>query len=80
MNDKVEFRWQRGSLEDSMATVCEVESLQDIRKLMEKEPLPFGGVQKLECKYVCFDARIRWNTWMIVADGKAIGYANAELK
>jgi len=63
------FREHRGSLEDSMKTVTNVESLKDIEKICN-----FKGEYKI--KYYCFDDRINWNTYIVTCDDKVIGFTN----
>lgn len=74
------FRHQRGSLENSLQTTVEVESLNDLKKHLEdyyKRPeRPIGN---LSCHYYGFDSRINWNTWIICEDGDGIGFCDKEL-
>lgn len=78
----MKFRRQRGSLEESMETVQEVQSLEDVRAILHASRKEIGldpSIGKLTCKHYSYDARIQWDTWIICEDGAAIGFANGEL-
>jgi hypothetical protein len=65
------FRPQRGSLEDAMKEVIEVSSLAELEKKI--------NWPNLTTKFYCHDHRIGWNTWIVMSNGTAIGYANGEM-
>ena len=74
------FREHRASYEESMATVMEVESLAELKKvLIEKDigfvigplnTLPYGGI----------DERNDWDTWIVMCSGSVLGFSDGELK
>lgn len=66
------FRPQRGSLEEAMKEVIEVSSLSELENKTTWT--------NLTTKFYCFDSRINWDTWIILSNGNAVGYANGELK
>ncbi len=68
------FRLHRGSLDNSMKTVKEVETLSDIIKYLKEDGLI--DVKSLTCKFYCFDERINWNTYIICSKGQAVGFSN----
>lgn len=76
------FRFHRGSLEESLQTVREVQSLDDVRELLVREvglsllPEHF----KLTCRYYTHDKRIDWQTWIVLNDGLPVGFSDGELK
>jgi hypothetical protein len=78
----MKYRSHRGSLEDSMATVIEVNSLDDLRdKLNAKQEYePFKIKGKLTCIWYCKDDRIGWDTYIVCADGWVIGMSNGKLE
>lgn len=73
------FREHRCYLEDSMKTVVEVESLDQLRKHIYKViPECRGAI--IEVKEYAYDDRIKWNTFLVTVDGRAVGFTNGELK
>lgn len=78
----MKFRHQRGSLKESMATVQEVETLEDIRSILSAKRKEIGleaPIGELTCKHYSYDSRINWDTWIICENGSAIGFSNGEL-
>lgn len=75
----MKFREHRGSYEESMATVIEVESLADVERLMAQE---IGWLGPIVCELYCFDSRNNWNTWIVTLEngGGILGFSNGELK
>lgn len=77
----MKFRFHKGSLENSMKTICEVIDLNDLKNIIEKNEnwleRPIGT---LTCNHYCYDYRIDWDTWVVCNDGSAIGFSNGELK
>lgn len=68
----MKFRPQRRTLEESMAEAVEVNSLADVRKIMD-----VSG--RVKCEYYCYDDRINWDTWLIIHEGWVIGMSNGKL-
>lgn len=64
------FRPQRGSLAEAMAEVREIPTMQALRDVLSPRTLvsikKYGGV----------DARIGWDTWMVVDDWGVAGFTN----
>lgn len=77
MSEKVLFRPVRSTLEDAMSEVVAIDSLEEIREFYGEDYKIQG---KIKCKHYCFDARIGWDTWLVV-DGlnQAQGYTNGHL-
>lgn len=63
----MKFRFHRGGLEESLATVVEFNSKEELQKIIEESlerKLP-----PIECKFYTYDKRINWNTFIISAEG-----------
>lgn len=81
-NDTMQFRWHRGSLADSMATVVVIEPtkaalLVELRKVILQahedsvEVEPYGpGI----------DERIGWRTHIVTINGSAVGMTDGPLR
>jgi hypothetical protein len=74
----MKFRFHRELLKESMETVIEVSCLEDVKRRYNENNL--FPIDIIKCVKVCFDERIDWDTYMIIADGFRIGYADGELK
>lgn len=76
----VKFREQRGGLEESMATVVELENR---AQLVDYVAAIFKGQwidpEKLDVIPQGIDDRIGWDTFIITLDGQAIGFTNGPL-
>ena len=70
------FRFHRGSLEDSMKTVVEVNYLAEIKALLRSAGYPPGEVKVYDYGY---DARINWNTYVVTIDRKHVGFVNGRV-
>jgi hypothetical protein len=68
----MKFREHRGSLEESMKTIINVESLNDIQKL-------FPDSKKIEIKKYCYDDRINWDTFIVTDENGVLGFTNGNL-
>lgn len=69
------YRSHRGSLEASMKTVCEVESIGDIWKI--EKLFTFGIDRKIRIKFYSYDIRIGWDTYIITCDDYGVlGFSN----
>lgn len=80
------FRHHRGALEDSMKTVVEVKSLDELTKLVaEAYELFDKSKDTINVEFYGYDDRIGWNTHMVSIidrNGKVhpIGWTSGELK
>lgn len=76
----VKFREQRGGLEESMATVVELESR---AQLVDYVAALFGGNEidpaDLDVVPYGIDHQIGWDTFIVTLDGQAIGFTNGPL-
>lgn len=70
------FRFQRGSLEDSMNTVREVNSLAEIEALLRSAGIPSGKLKVYDYGY---DSRVGWNTHVVTVNGKHVGFTNGRM-
>ena len=67
------FRPQRGSLDDSMAQVQPVKTRADIERITGFKVVAIEP-------YYGFDARIGWDTYIVLTNGRsAIGFTNGPL-
>lgn len=72
-----------GTVWESMNKVTAVDSLADLK---EKLLNHYGYMREylndaeIKTKHYCYDDRINWETWIVLADGAVIGYTNEELK
>lgn len=78
------FRPQRGSLDDAMKEVVEVNSLAELVEHLNTTLGPFlsGRIlpEDLECKYYTYDERIDWDTYIWrLKDFGVVGYTNSSL-
>ena len=61
------YRDHRGSLSESMKTVIEVDSVDEIKARLNKYYNDFGqSVEEIKFEYCCFDARIGWDTYYVM--------------
>lgn len=79
----MKFRFHRGSLQDSLATTIEVNSLEELCEILKSSHSELNpeSLAKLVSKHYCFDDRIGWDTWIVTIEGYGVlGFANGELK
>lgn len=83
-NVMCKFRFQRGGLEESMATCVEIHSKDELYEIINKE---LGELIKIQPKKIKFkkylsDYRTGWKKqYLVVADGVGvIGYSDSKLK
>lgn len=71
------FRFQRGSYEESMETICEVHSIEELAKVvLQRMQADIDDVLTIrKCHKI--DKRNNWNTYIVTLNGCAIGYTNA---
>lgn len=71
----MKYRSHRGLLEDSMATVVEIEaSLFALADLLHVEP------NRITVEPYCYDQRIDWDTYIVCVDGAPWGFTDSALK
>lgn len=73
------YRDHRGSLSESMKTIIEVKSIDDIRKHIMKD-WPFDTLGEITVKPYAYDHRIEWETYAVCVDGNAFGFTNGPLE
>lgn len=83
------FRFQRGGLEMSMATVVEVVTKEDLCRVLSDacapltvEPdivtvIPYGTIDRPGVPF--FDKRTGWTTYAVLIDGMCVGFANGPI-
>lgn len=66
------FRWHRGGLAESMETVMEVESFEELRQVIDKSnrevwcnPVPVKLTTEINVEPYGFDERIGWDTHIV---------------
>jgi hypothetical protein len=69
------FRYHRGTLADSMATVIEVESFEELEALLHKT---YNFTLMSVLPYV-YDHRTQWHTYGVILDGDCVGMTNGPL-
>ena len=63
----MKYRDHRGNLLDSMATVQEVNSVEEIKQHLNKFFNQFGkSVGEIKFEYVCYDERVGWDTYFVL--------------
>ena len=80
------FRWHRGGLAESMATVQPVESIAHMATFFEEEVWGHVDPEDLTVEpYGCeermpiFDERCGWNMHIVKLNGDPVGWTNGEL-
>lgn len=73
MENLVKFRWHRGGLAESMATMVE-DTPEKIRGLVRQQ---FPG--EITSQFYTRDDRIGWDTHIVLSDGQAVGFANGDI-
>jgi hypothetical protein len=66
----MKFRPVRELLADAMADVIEIQDRQQLEELVGTP---------MEVKPYCYDARIGWDTYLVVVGGCAVGYTDGPL-
>ncbi len=73
------YRDHRGSLADSMSTVQQMDSIEDLETHLSKVyKQPSVGIITVE-PYV-YDKRVGWNTYIVCVDGRAVGFTDGPVK
>lgn len=63
----MKYRDHKGSLADSMRTVREVNSVEEIKQHLNTLLYPFGKeVEEIKFDYSGFDKRINWDTYYVL--------------
>lgn len=79
---KVLFREQKGSLEDSLQTIKEIDSLKDIQFIISDKY--YHPVSDLKSEYYTYDGRISWDTYIItgIVEGTRIvvGFTKGDIE
>ncbi len=70
------YRDHRGSLVDSMKTVREMLTFNELKNHIES----IHGEGEIVVKEYCYDGRIKWNTHIVTHDGKAVGFTNGHVE
>ncbi len=70
------FRFQRGSLNESMKTMIEVNSKEELFEKLKEAYEPFAdfNIDDVEIEDYCYDSRIGWNTKLVTIKGQAAGF------
>ena len=69
------YRDHRGSLVDSMSTVQEMSSFQQL----EEHCFKIYGPGEITIRSYGYDARIDWDTFIVCHNGNAMGFTNMEV-
>jgi len=66
------FRPQRGGLTESLAEIKQVNSIQELRELL-------NTVKSIEIRPYVYDARICWDSHLVLVDGEPVGFTDGPL-
>jgi len=72
----IKFRTYTGSLVESMKTVVDISSIDELIKHLNKDTF-FGEVEQVKFKHSCFDNRVGWDTYYVLCRHK--GQSNFEV-
>lgn len=79
---QMKFRMHRGTLEDSMEHVVELDSRPELVAYLNRELDSMRGPiadSDVEISYYCFDYRINWRTYLVgVRDWGPVGFADSD--
>jgi hypothetical protein len=80
---KIKFRPHRGSLFESMETVCEVSSLAELVKVIRdsREGWPDQNevtMDNIKLESYGFDSRINWDTYIVSICNKVVGFSDGK--
>jgi len=68
---KIKFREHRGTLDDAMKTVVELDAtLPALAAFLKVKP------KQLQVKKYVYDDRIGWDTYIVTVDGQAVGFTD----
>jgi hypothetical protein len=75
------FRPHRELLEESMAEVVEIQTMDDLEKVAVPASLCsyFGPNPKIELKHLRYDERVDWDTYLVTVNGQAVGHTNGPI-
>lgn len=80
------FRKVKGSLQDSLKTITEIYSVEDIKDIVNTDFSYQGAtVEEVKCQYECYDDRIKWDSYIISVKFHndpiiyPVGYTNSRL-
>ena len=73
------FRFQRGSLADSLKTVVDIKSKEDLYALLKEAYGGIFSIDNIAIKPHGYDNRIGWNTHIVTINNNAIGYTDGML-
>lgn len=69
----MKFRFHRGGLKESLATTVEVNTIDELKKYIEKQECYLEGtIEDILFEYSYFDERTRWNTYYVSYKKKGI--------
>jgi hypothetical protein len=77
----MKFRFHRGGLREALLTTVEVNSLAELRAVIEKaeDLITPTGDEPLTVEPYCYDHRIDWDTYIVMWNGFPIGFTNGPL-
>lgn len=77
----LKFRWQRGSLDDSMQTVVDFESFDDLVNILRSNGfLRDCQASDIAVKQYTYDERIGWDTHIVTYNGSAVGFTDGPVE
>jgi hypothetical protein len=74
------FRQQRGSLEESLKTVVDLQDRKELVKHLRRvlAPMKVQG-KNVQVRYYGYDERINWPSYLVTLDGKAVGFIDGKI-
>lgn len=79
-DDTTKYRHHRGGLAESMATVRDVTSRENIRAAVLECPFyPDFAVADIDVRPYGFDKRIGWDTHVVTVRGAVVGFTDGPL-
>ena len=75
---KILFRFNAGSLNESLDTTQEVNTLEELRSIIKNKDIEFNDIS---IKWYCNDTRLSdwYETYIVLIDNSAIGFINEML-
>lgn len=76
----LQFRWQRGSLAQSLTTVVEFKCMADLVEILNQELLIKTDHTKVGVSRYTHDLRTGWNTYIVTVNGEGVGFTNGPVE
>ena len=74
------YRQHRGGLEESMATSKQVDSLAHLVEIINENRMNNICADDIQIRFICYDTRTEWDTYMVIVDGRPEGFTNGKFE